>query len=213
MSLAKKLNSSLVAMSLSAITYPANAAPDDPRHLFITAESGWSNMANGHVSPYQAKDKKQFGYRMSMGYLFNINTKFSLGPEIAYGYYGKISYQNPASLVVYYESTGWSALASLKHKTTNLINLYLKTGVTDVYQQYDISGPNTTRGGFYQHKFSPTIIAAGSYNLTQQAELILSYTHIFANRAPLSGSSKFTFTNVDQITTIDAVMVGIVYNV
>ena len=213
MNLVRKLNHSLLVVSISAITSPVNAAPGDSRPLFFTAETGWSNMANGHVSPNQTKDKKQFGYRMSMGYLFNINTKFSLGPEVAYGYYGKISYQNPIGLVVYYESTGWSLLASVKHKTTNLINLYLKAGATEVSQHYDITGPNTVQGGFYQHKFSPTIIAAGSYNLTQHVELIASYTHIFANRAPLSGKPQLTYTNVDQITTIDAVMLGVVYNV
>lgn len=179
--------------------------------LYFASESGWSSMASGHVSPYQLTYKKYFGYRASIGYLFPIQTKFSIGPEISYGYYGLISYKNPSNLVVYYESTGWSILANLKHATTNYINLFLKAGITDVFQHYDISGPGVTRGGFYQQKLSPTIIVASSYNMTQHAALSLSYTHIFGNSSPLTSSSQLTFTDINQIASVNTVMLGVIY--
>jgi opacity protein-like surface antigen len=202
--LATTLIASNAAMATSTIPTP----------LFLSAEAGWSNMASGHVSPYTVHYKKNFGYRAGLGYLFEINKSFSLGPEIAYGYYGLISYVNPNNLVAYYESTGWSVLADLKYTAINPVSFYLKAGATELFQHYDISdAPGLTRGGYYQRKVSPTIIAAAAYNLTQHTALSLSYTHIFANSAPLSGKPKFTYTNVNEVVSVDAVMVGVVYSV
>lgn len=209
----KKILLSCFVIALSTFATIANATQNNNQSLYFAAESGWSNMASGHVSPYRFLYKKSFGYRAAMGYLFPLNTAFSLGPEIAYGYYGLISYQNTSGIVVHYESTGWSALASLKHALTNCIDLYLKGGVTEVFQQYEAFGPNVTKGGFYQRKFCPSIIAAGSYNLTPHTALSLSYTHIFANSAPLTSKTQLTFTDVNEISSIDAVMVGVIYKI
>lgn len=210
MRVSKKLRmlSAFFVLSVSTI---ANA--NHVESLYFSVESGWSSMANGHVSPYRFKYKKHFGYRAAMGYLFPLPYNFSLGPEISYGYYGQESYQNLTGLVVYYESTGWSLLANLQHPVTNAVNLKFKAGLTAMYQQYDIAGPNVTQGGFYERKISPTIIFAASYNMTPHTDLSISYTHIFAAKAPLTGDPQFTFTNVNRIASIDAVMLGVAYTV
>ena len=174
---------------------------------------GWSSMAHGYVSPYQFNGQKNFGYRLSMGYLFPLSDTFKFGPEVGYGYYGKISYKNQTNLVVYYESYGWNTVANLTYKMTPKIDLALKGGVTEISQHYDIAGPNVTTGGFYQRAFSPTFIFTSSYYLSKHASVGISYTHIFANSAPLTSDSQFTFTNVNQICSVNAAMVVITYSV
>ena len=196
-----------------ALSMPIVANANQDASLYFSAESGWSSMANGQVSPYQFKNIKYFGYRAAMGYLFPLQYNFSLGPEIAYGYYGQESYANVTGLVVYYESTGWSLLANLQYPVTKVININLKAGLTAMYQQYDITGPNVTRGGFYERKISPTIIVSASYNMTLHTALSISYTHIFAEKAPLSSDPQFTFTDVNRITSVDAGMLGLTYSV
>lgn len=181
--------------------------------LYVSAEAGWSNMASGQVIPYSFHYKKHFGYRAAMGYLFPIKTRWKLGPEIAYGYYGLVSYENPTNLVAFYESTGWSILANLQYALSGQWSLYFKAGETAVYQQYDIKGPNVTPGGFYERKINPTFIVATSYAVTPHFDVSLSYLNILGEKAPLSGNAEFTFTNVDQITRVSAVMLGIVYRV
>lgn len=213
MRIIKKMLHSCLIMAISTFTTCAFATQNNNQSLYFAAESGWSSMASGHVSPYRFLYKKSFGYRAAMGYLFPLNATFSLGPEVAYGYYGLISYVNSTGIVVHYESTGWSVLANLKHALTNHIDLYLKGGFTEIFQQYETFGPNVTKGGFYQRKFCPSIIAAGAYNLTQHIALSLSYTHIFANSAPLTSKSQFTFTNVNEISSVDAIMVGIIFDI
>ena len=209
----RKLLFANLTLAISILTTHSYAMESSVNSLYFAAESGWSSMASGHVPPYQFTYKKSFGYRASMGYLFLIPARFSIGPEISYGYYGLISYKNPSDLAVHYESTGWSLLANLKHATTNYINLYLKAGITDVFQHYDISGPGAsiTRGGFYQQKLCPTIIAAGSYDMTQHTAVSLSYTHIFGNSSPLTNNSQLTFTDINQIASVNSVMLGIIY--
>jgi hypothetical protein len=182
-------------------------------NLYFSAETGWSAMAHNHVSPYQFKGQKNLGYRFSMGYLFPLPNQFKFGPEIGFGYYGKISYENQTKLVVYYKSFGWSTLANLSYKMRPKIDLALKGGVTEVIQHYDIVGPKVTRGGFYQRAFSPTLILASSYSFSKHISLALSYTHIFAHHAPLTSDPKFTYTNVNQICSINAVMAGFNYSV
>lgn len=191
----------------------ADASQSKPSPLYFSAETGWSSMASGHVSPYRFIYKKTFGYRTALGYLFPINNKWRLGPEVGYGYYGQINYENPTGLVVYYMSTGWSALGNLSYSLTDSVNLYLKGGATEVFQQYDISGANVTRGGFYQRKFCPTVVVATSYNLTDSTALSISYTHIFAKSAPLSSKSDFTFTNVNEVVSVNAIMAGVIFNI
>lgn len=213
MRLSRKFNKLFIVIFLLAFTCSTYAENNNLTNLYFSVETGWSAMAHEHVSPYQFKDQKNFGYRLSMGYLFPLSDKFEFGPEVGYGYYGKISYENPTNLVVYYESYGWSALANLTYKLTPKFDLALKGGVTQVSQHYDISGPNVTTGGFYQHAFSPTLIVATSYYLSQHTSIGLSYTHIFANSAPLTSDPNFTFTNVNQICSVNAVMAGITYSV
>jgi len=213
MRLLRELNRLLMVFSLLVLTCAAYAENHTLKNLYFSAETGWSTMAHGHVSPYQFKDQKNFGYHLSMGYLFPISDKFKFGPEIGYGYYGKISYANPTNLIVYYESYGWSTLANLTYKATRKIDLALKGGFTEVSQHYDISGPNVTTGGFYQRAFNPTIVIASSYSLSQHTSIGLMYTHIFGNSAPLTSDPHFTFRNVNQICSVNAVMVGVAYSV
>jgi hypothetical protein len=177
----------------------------------MDGELGWSNMASAHVDPYQFKNKQIFGYRISMGYLFPINPLLYFGPEIGYGYYGKVSYTNAAGLISNYNLAGWDILASLKYKLDTQLNLYFKAGAADLNQQLVIVGPGATPDGFYQRAFKPMVALAASYNLLQQMELSLGYTHIFANRAPLTSNQQFTFTNVNQLCSVDALMLGISY--
>lgn len=213
MLLTREFNKLWIVIFLLALTSSTYAENNHLTNLYFSAERGWSAMAHGHVSPYQFKDQKNLGYRLSMGYLFPLADKFELGPEIGYGYYGQISYANPANLVVHYDSHGWNVLANLIYKVIPKTDLVLKGGFTEVSQHYDISGPNVTRGGFYQREFSPTVIVASSYSLTQHTAVDLSYTHIFAHPAPLSSDPNFTFTNVNQICSVNAVMIGIIYSV
>lgn len=213
MRLSMKFNKLLIAIFLLVLICPTYAGNNQLKNLYFSAETGWSAMADGHVSPYQFNDQKNWGYRLLMGYLFPLSDKFGLGPEIGYGYYGKISYENPTNLVAYYESYGWSVLANLTYKVTSKIDLALKGGGTEISQHYDISGPNVTTGGFYQRAFSPTLIVSSSYYLLKHVSVGLSYTHIFANSAPLSSDPHFTFTNVDQICSVNAVMVVVTYSV
>jgi OOP family OmpA-OmpF porin len=213
MRLLREFNKLFIVIFLLGLSCQTYAENNTLTNLYFSAETGWSAMAHGHVSPYQFKDQKNFGYRLSMGYLFLLSNKFELGPEVGYGYYGKISYANPTNLVVYYESYGWSALANLTYEVTPKIDLTLKGGVTEVSQHYDIAGPGVTTGGFYQRAFSPTLIVATSYSLSQHTSIDLSYTHIFANSAPLTSDPHFTFTNVNQICSVNAVMAGITYSV
>lgn len=127
-----------------------------------------------------------FGYRVSIGYLFPIGRLLSLGPEVGYGYYGKLSYTNSAGLISNYNLAAWNALVSIKYESATRFNLYLKGGVGDLSQRLVIVGPNVTPGGFYQQAFKPMVVFAASYNLLKQIELSLGYTHIFANKAPLT---------------------------
>ncbi len=143
----------------------AHATENKAKNFYVNGELGLSNMASGHVDPYQFKRKQQFGYRLSTGYLFPINAMFSLGPEVGYGYYGKVSYENSIGLVSNYKLTGWDVLANFKYKPTELLNLYFKAGISDLSQQLVIVGPNVTPGGFYQQATTLLVVLAGSYSL------------------------------------------------
>lgn len=202
-----------ISFSTLVIFSSVHATGNKATNLYINGELGWSSLASGHVTPYQFKHKKNFGYRLSGGYLFPINVSFSLGPEVGYGYYGKTSYENSIGLISNYKLSAWDVLANLKYKSTEWFNLYFKAGIANLSQQLVIVGPNATPGGFYQQATKPLLVFAGSYNLTKQTELLVSYTHIFANPAPLTSSQQFTFTNVNQICSVDAIMLGLVYNI
>ena len=196
---------------MSILSNQTYAAESNHRNLYVDGALGWSNMASAHVNPYHFKDKQIFGYRISMGYLFPINRSLSLGPEVGYGHYGKLSYTNAVGLISNYNLAGWDVLASFKYKPNTEFNLYFKAGAVDLNQRLVIVGPNATPGGFYQQVFKPMVVFAASYNLLKQIELSLSYTHIFASKAPLTSSQQFTFTDVNQPCSVDAVMFGISY--
>ena len=213
MRLSKEFNKLLNVIFLLAIMRSAYAANNTLTNLYFSAETGWSSMAHGHISPYQFKDQNNFGYRLSMGYLFSFSYHFKLGPEVGYGYYGKISYKNPTDLTVNYASYGWNALANLTYEVTPKVDLALKGGITEIFQHYDIVGSNVTAGGFYQRAFSPALIFAGQYYISKHTSIGLSYTHVFANSAPLTSSPNFTFTNVNQICSVNAVMAIITYSI
>lgn len=208
----KQWNKPLTIILLSALIAPSYAN-NALTNLYLSAEGGWSAMAHGRVSPYQFNGKKNLGYRLAIGYSFSLADKIELGPELGYGHYGKISYADPSNLIAYYESRGWSALANLNYHLSPKVDLALKGGVTEVSQHYDIAGPNVTPGGFYQQAFRPTLVLSSSYSLSTHTSIGLSYTHIFANTAPLSSDPNFTFTNVNQICSVNAVMAVVTYRI
>lgn len=211
MYLYKECNKLFLAGFLLVLPFTIDAKESNLTKLYFSAETGWTAMTHNHVSPYQFKDQKNLGYRFSMGYLFPLPNQLKLGPEINFSYYGKINYENPTHLVVSYKSHGWSALANLSYKMRPKIDLALKGGFTEVSQHYGILSPNVTQGGFYQRAFSPTLILASSYSFARHLSLALSYSHVFAHNAPLSSKPEFTFTNVNQICSVDTVMVGFNY--
>jgi OOP family OmpA-OmpF porin len=213
MYLPREYNKLFIIFFLLSLVCPIYAENNRLANLYFSAETGWSVMQHGDVSPYQFKDQENIGYRLAMGYLFPLSDKFRLGPEVGYGYYGKISYENLSNLTVYYKSYGWSPLANLTYKITPKVSLALKGGVTELLQHYDISGPNVTPGGFYQRAFSPTLIIGSLYNLSKHTSVGLNYTHIFANNAPLTSDTYFTFRNVNQICSVNAVMAIITYSI
>ena len=180
-------------------------------HFYADGALGWSSLASSHVEPYRFKDKRYFGYRLAMGYLFSLNEQVHIGPEVGYGFYGQTSYLNASGLISNYKLDAWTLLMALKYQPTEFLNLYLKGGLSDASQKLNIVGPNVTPGGFYQQDVKPALVAATSYQLTNQAEVMVSYTHIFANKAPLTSNQQFTFTNVNQISSVNAVMIGLVY--
>lgn len=189
----------------------ASAANTTANRLYFTESLGWTSMANGTVNPYQFKQKQTFGFRLASGYLFPITDIMSIGPEVGYGYYGKESYQNSIGFISNYKLTGWDVLASFKYKFSALFNGYLKVGMGQFSQQLTIKGPKATPGGFYQQAVVPVLALAVSYNLGERTELSLNYSHIFSNRAPLTSSQQFTFTNVNQVTSVNSVLLGLTY--
>lgn len=201
----------LSMMVITVFATPVIAANTTANRLYFTESLGWTSMANATVNPYQFKQKQTFGYRLASGYLFPISDVMSIGPEIGYGYYGKESYQNNIGYVSTYKLHGWDLLANFKYKFSPLLNGYLKLGMGQFSQQLTIKGAQVTPGGFYQQAVVPVIALAASYNLFERTELSLNYTHLFANRAPLTGSQQFTFTNVNQVAGANSVLLGITY--
>lgn len=195
----------------TAVTLTAYAAAGNDNKLYFTEQLGWTSMASNTVNPYTLKQKKHFGFRFSGGYLFPINDSFSLGPEVGYGGYGKVSYQNAAGLVSNYTLRGWDVLANLRYTFNALFNFYVKAGIGQFSQHLDIQGPGVTPGGFYQQALAPEVAVAASYNLGKRTELSVNYAHIFANSAPLTSKQPFTFTNVNRVASVDAVMMGLTY--
>lgn len=198
-------------LTLALCSLPASAANVTANRLYFTESLGWTSMASGTVNPYQFKQKQTFGFRLASGYLFPITDVMSLGPEIGYGSYGKESYLNSLGMTSNYKLTGWDILANFKYNCASFINLYLKLGLGQFSQQLTIKGPQVTPGGFYQQAIAPVLALAASYNLGERTELSLNYSHIFANRAPLTGSQQFTFTNVNQVASVNSVLLGLTY--
>ncbi len=196
---------------IATCTTHANAANSTANRLYFTESLGWTSMANGTVNPYQFKQQQTFGFRLASGYLFPITDVMSIGPEVGYGYYGKESYQNAIGLTSNYKLNGWDMLANFKYKLSALFNLYFKLGMGQFSQQLTIKGPQVVPGGFYQQAVVPEVALAASYNLGERAELSLNYSHVFANRAPLTGSQQFTFTNVNQVSSVNSVLLGLTY--
>ncbi len=200
-----------ILSGLLAASLITTASAEKENRLYFTEQLGYSSVASGAVSPYQFHNRHTFGFRISGGYLYSISNWLNVGPEVGYGYYGKVSYQNTTGYVSNYKLTGWDILANFKYKLSDLFNLYFKLGLGQFSQQLVINGPNATPGGFYQQKIAPVAAVAASYNATKATELSLGYTHIFANRAPLTSNQNFTFTNVNQVASANAVMLGVTF--
>lgn len=181
----------------SSFASTANAEP------YAEADLGWvqqSGLPLQQIPGYNTQSN--LGARLAVGDRFSLTSKFSLGPELAYAYYGFTSFSG--------DPTGFNAYSNVlellgvgTYAVTPLFSVFSKFGLGYQY----LSGENVqTSNGYYQLQdrgLGPVIAFGSSYQFSMHIEGVLTYSHFFGDSLQDPGSTG--------VPSLNSVMLGVKY--
>lgn len=194
----------------------------------VAAEMGskWSDYINAKAK-YLAEESgrtthaehRNFGIagRLAVGYLMNVATNFNAGVETGFSLYQGPHFKiNDSANKFEGTSYGYDIdlLGVAKYNFTNSFNVFGKAGAVYATQKSE----GKIKGDFYNeelkggkmsdHKFAPKAALGIGYNINQNFEVTLAYSHVFGK----TWKESFLTSNKNNIISTDAILVGLTYN-
>ena len=179
-------------------------------NLHLGAQLGYGGMLTGEQYTSFVSQKIQgFTYRAYVSYLFSLDPKIKIGPELGFMGYPKnhydVTFISPPS-TVYYRYKGYTAnlLGNMTYVLIPKLYIISKFGIAYVYQKLSFSS-STRQDNWHKRKIFPEFSLGLSYQAVSRLALTISYTRI------MGVSSPFTSENYSQAATIDAYLFGVDY--
>jgi hypothetical protein len=195
---------SILALGLAGTAH-AKLADGSP---YINAQAGvggidTTNISDNTEDKEYAKTQEGVAYRLSAGYLFDINKAVKIGPELSYTGYPTNKYGNDD---LNFDISGHYYSVGVNTKVFIAKQFYVGGALSAAFVKQQISG----EAGSYTDNFDtkkkvlPEARAEVGFDLSKTIDLNLSYSHVFGKK----------IESIDNITVapIDTVMFGVGVN-
>ena len=163
---------------------------------------------NAAVSGLNTDEEHQgFGYHVYGGYLFNINNRLSIGPEVGYAMPTDNTYTATVNsltlpISVIYSPSYIDILASAKLNISPKFSMIAKLGFASVTQKIDVAILGKSQG----QETAPEGVIGIAYNVNSNISLTANIDQVFTD-----GMTKQDYLNPDEFASITTYNVGMTY--
>lgn len=163
---------------------------------------------NTSITGFNLDEKHQgFGYHIYGGYLFNVNNRLSVGPEVGYAMPTENTYTATINslalpISVIYTPTYIDLLASAKLKLSSRFSMIAKLGVASVTQKIDVAILGVSQG----QEIAPEGVLGAAYDVNDSISLTANVDKVFTD-----GMTKKNYLNPDEFASITTYNLGMTY--
>ncbi|OAJ35725.1 outer membrane protein [Piscirickettsia salmonis] len=142
--------------------------------VYLEGALGWVSQSGlpsqSQLSSTKA-DESNFGGRVAVGYMYDIDPMWGIGGEIGYGMYGETDYG-----IGDMKSSAWDVSAVGTWHIAPQFNVFAKAGMA-----YNDLAVSVGTGHVDETKWQPLLGIGAGYNFNPHLQVNLTYTHVFGD--------------------------------
>lgn len=202
----KLVSISCIALLSAFSTFTSVAQPGSP---YLGVQAGYGGIQMPTISEGGMKTERYNGVALGVdgGYLFNINQKFKVGPEVGYKSYGDNTYK--LSTISYtYCGHYFDILANAHYYFNANWHLIGKIGAA-VVKQVETDDLGSSKGIKENIALLPEVVLGVGYNFNAQMGINISYNAVIGSSIPAESVGGLSNRKVASVNTA---MLGFTYS-